>query len=47
MSQGPDRVIAISAPIGQGGTRTFTYCLAVTHRGAATAAAFVPCTNAP
>jgi hypothetical protein len=32
-SQGPDRVIAISPSPGQGGTRSFIYCLAVTHRG--------------
>lgn len=31
--QGPDRVIAISPNITPGGTRTFTFCLAITHRG--------------
>lgn len=44
-SQGPDRVIAISPSPGQGGTRTFTYCLAITHRGGTsdTDPSFRPC----
>lgn len=46
-AQGPDRVIAISPNIGPGGIRTYTYCLAVTHRGTAVDGAFDPCTNAP
>lgn len=48
-SQGPDRVVAISANIGQGGTRSFTYCLAMTHRGGTGPddPTFRPCTNAP
>ena len=29
-SQGPERVVAISPNPGQGGTRTYTYCLAMT-----------------
>ena len=32
-SQGPGRVIPISPSPGQGIPRTFTYCLAITHRG--------------
>jgi len=43
-SQGPDRVIAISQNIGPGGTRSYTYCLAVTHRDEEVPGAFVPCT---
>ena len=46
-AQGPDRVIAISQNPGQGGARTYTYCLAVTHRGVATNGGFDPCTSAP
>ncbi|KAL8990077.1 MAG: hypothetical protein Q9177_001185 [Variospora cf. flavescens] len=42
-SQGPDRVIAIAKNIGQGGTRSFIYCLAVTHRGAQKPGDFNPC----
>lgn len=45
-SQGPDRVIAISENPGQGGTRLYTYCLAMTHRGTVINGAFDPCTNA-
>ena len=32
-SQGKDRVIAVSPNPGQGGTRTFTCCMVLTHRG--------------
>ncbi|KAL9070131.1 MAG: hypothetical protein Q9161_005083 [Pseudevernia consocians] len=48
-SQGPDRVVAISPTPGQGQTRTFTYCLAMTHRGGTGPSdpSFRPCTNAP
>lgn len=44
-SQGPDRVVAISPSPGQGGTREYTYCLSVTHRGGTsdTDASFRPC----
>jgi len=44
-SQGPDRVIAISQNAGQGGTRSYIYCLSVTHRGTAVDGAFDPCVN--
>ncbi|PSN75120.1 hypothetical protein BS50DRAFT_596213 [Corynespora cassiicola Philippines] len=46
-SQGPDRVIAIAPNVGPGQTRTFTYCLAVTHRGGGGMGdgSFRPCTN--
>jgi len=44
--QGPDRVIAISENVGQGGVRSYTYCLAITHRGTEVDGAFDPCTNA-
>ncbi|MCJ1462814.1 hypothetical protein MMC07_001417 [Pseudocyphellaria aurata] len=44
-SQGPDRVIAIAPNVGQGETRQFTYCLAITHRGGASPSdpSFRPC----
>ena len=42
-SQGPDRVVAISRNIGQGGTRSFTYCLALTHRDEEVSGALDPC----
>ncbi|KAM0796185.1 hypothetical protein BDR22DRAFT_868420 [Usnea florida] len=47
-SQGPDRVVAISPSPGQGGARTYMYCLAMTHRGGTGPgdASFRPCTNA-
>ena len=47
-SQGPDRIVAISPNPGQGGTRTYTYCLAMTHRGGTSPSdpSFFPCTNA-
>ncbi|KAE8381113.1 hypothetical protein BDV26DRAFT_289816 [Aspergillus bertholletiae] len=32
-SQGPDRVIAIAPNVGQGQTRSYTYCVSITHRG--------------
>ena len=43
-----DRVFAISPNPGQGGTRTYTYCLAMTHRGGTSPSdpSFFPCTNA-
>jgi hypothetical protein len=43
-SQGADRVLAISPSPGQGGARTFTYCLAITHEGAPRNGGFVTCT---
>ena len=48
-SQGPDRVVAISPTPEQGDPRTYTYCLAMTHRGGTspTDPSFRPCTNAP
>ncbi|KAI8631827.1 hypothetical protein F5Y19DRAFT_472711 [Xylariaceae sp. FL1651] len=45
-SQGPDRVIAIAQNPGQGGTRSYTYCLAITHRGI-NGGGFQPCTSSP
>lgn len=45
-SQGPDRVVAIAPNPGQGKPRTFTYCLAITHRGQPEGS-FTPCTGAP
>ncbi|KAI3325925.1 hypothetical protein HD806DRAFT_552318 [Xylariaceae sp. AK1471] len=47
--QGPDRVIAIAQNPGQGGTRSYTYCLAVTHRGGSGSGdgSFRTCSNAP
>ena len=40
---GPDRVVAISQDPSTVVTQTFTYCLAMTHRGAP-GNDFVPCT---
>ncbi|KAH9869005.1 hypothetical protein J1614_008082 [Plenodomus biglobosus] len=31
--QGPHRIISIAPNVGPGGTRQFTYCLAITHLG--------------
>lgn len=38
---GPDRVVAITQATGP---QTFTYCLAMTHRGASPPSNFLPCT---
>ncbi|CBX90790.1 hypothetical protein IAQ61_002272 [Plenodomus lingam] len=32
-SQGPHRIISIAQNVGPGGSRTYTYCTAITHRG--------------
>ena len=40
---GPDRVVAISQAPGPGVTQAYTFCLAMTHRGAR-GNNFVPCT---
>lgn len=42
-SQGPDRVVAIAKNVPQGGTRSFTYCLAMTHRDEINPGDFDPC----
>ena len=47
-SQGLDRVLAISGPPAADGTVTYTYCLAMTHRGHGAGDGGVdPCVNAP
>ncbi|KAI1746440.1 hypothetical protein F4782DRAFT_546148 [Xylaria castorea] len=48
-SQGPDRVIAIAQNAGQGGTRSYTYCLSITHRGGTSDSdpSFRACSSAP
>ena len=48
-SQGPDRVIGISPTPGQGKPRSFTFCLAISHRGGTgdEDASFRPCVPQP
>ena len=46
-SQGQDRVIAVSPIIGQGETRSFTYCMVITHRNVIKNGAFKPCIALP